>query len=74
MKPPMATMITTNHRTPHPSAKIEKLWGRIMQQTAKAAWQYNHGQSGHNLQLEDRQMQCTIDMPRMQHRSVESET
>ena len=49
-----------NHGTPCPSAEIGKLWGKVMQQTAKTMWQCNYGQSGQHLLLEDRQTQCTV--------------
>ena len=52
--------ITMNHGTPHPSAKIEKLWEKIVEQTAKTVWQHNYARPGQHLIIEGWQAQCTV--------------
>ena len=60
MKPPKATMTTTNHKTPHPSDEIQKIWGKIMKQTAKTSWQCSYGQPGQHLLIEGWETQRTV--------------
>ena len=51
---------TTNHETPHPSDEIQKIWGKIMKQTAKTTWQHSYGHPGQHLSIEDWKAQRTV--------------
>ena len=53
MKLPTATMTTTSHETPTPSAEIMELRGLVARQTAKTTWQHDYGQSGQHHVFED---------------------
>ena len=60
MKPPTATMTTTNHETPRPSDKIQKIWGKFVRQTAKTMWQCNYSWPCQHLLIEGWKTQCTV--------------
>ena len=59
-KPPKATTTTTNHETPRPSDKIQKIWGKIVKQTAKTAWQCSYGYPGQHFLVEGWEAQRTM--------------